>query len=178
MLNGRWCNVVVPNVHAPCEGENGDVKDSLCEELWHVLDQLPRYNIKNFLGVFNAKVDREGIFTPTVRSESSHEISNDSGITVVHFVTPKNSVVRSTMFSHRNIHKYTCTSPEGKTRNKVDHVLVDRRRHSNILYVRYFMGADCDTDYNLVVAKIGKESGRGQTSHTEDKYGEIKSQEF
>jgi hypothetical protein len=32
--------------------------------------------------------------------------------------------------------------------------LLDKRRHSNILDVRSFRGADCDTDHYLVVAKL------------------------
>jgi hypothetical protein len=32
--------------------------------------------------------------------------------------------------------------------------ILDRRRHSSILYVRSFRGADCDTDQYLVLAKI------------------------
>jgi hypothetical protein len=32
--------------------------------------------------------------------------------------------------------------------------LIDRRRHSSILDVRYFRGADCDSDHYLVVAKV------------------------
>jgi hypothetical protein len=32
--------------------------------------------------------------------------------------------------------------------------LIDRRRHSSILYVRSFRGADCDSDHYLVVAKV------------------------
>jgi hypothetical protein len=32
--------------------------------------------------------------------------------------------------------------------------LIDRRRHSRILDVQYFRKADCDTDHNLVVAKV------------------------
>jgi len=32
--------------------------------------------------------------------------------------------------------------------------LIDRRGHSNILDVQSFRGADCDIDYNLVVAKV------------------------
>jgi hypothetical protein len=32
--------------------------------------------------------------------------------------------------------------------------LIDKRRHSNILDVRSFEGADCDTDHYLVVAKL------------------------
>jgi hypothetical protein len=32
--------------------------------------------------------------------------------------------------------------------------LIDKRRHSNILDVLSFRGADCDTDHYLVVAKL------------------------
>jgi hypothetical protein len=58
------------------------------------------------------------------------------------------------MFPHHNIHKYTSTSPKGNTHNRIDHVLIDRRRHSSILDVRSFRRADCDTDHYLVVAKV------------------------
>jgi hypothetical protein len=60
------------------------------------------------------------------------------------------------MFPHRNIHKYTrtWTSPDGKAHNQIDHIIVDRRRHSNILDVRSYRAADCDTDHYLVVTKV------------------------
>jgi hypothetical protein len=50
-----------------------------------------------------------------VGNESLHEISNDNGVRVVNFVTSKNLTVKSTMFPHCNIHKFTWTSPDGKT---------------------------------------------------------------
>ena len=62
-------------------------------------------------------------------------------------------VVKSTMFSHRNIHKYTWISPDGKTHNQIDHILIDRRRHSSILDVRSFRGTECDPHHYLV-AKV------------------------
>jgi hypothetical protein len=141
-------------VHAPCEDKGDDAKGSFCEELGRVFDQFLRYDMKILLGDFNAKVGRENIFKPTIGNESLHEISSDGGVRVVNFATSKNLVVKSTMFPHRKIHKHTWASPEGNTHNQTDHVLIDRRRHSNILDVRSFRGADCDTDHYLVVAKV------------------------
>jgi len=57
------------------------------------------------------------------------------------------------MFPHRNIHKCTWTSPEGKPHNQIDYILIDRRWHSSILDVRSFRGADCDTDRYIVAAE-------------------------
>jgi hypothetical protein len=58
------------------------------------------------------------------------------------------------MFPHRNIHKHTWTSPDGNTHNEIDHILIDRRRHTSVLDVRSFRAADYDTDHYLVGAKI------------------------
>ena len=58
------------------------------------------------------------------------------------------------MFPHRDIHKHTWTSLDGKTHNQIDHTLIDRRRQSSILDVCSFRGADCVTDHYLMVAKV------------------------
>jgi len=81
-------------------------------------------------------------------------VYNDNGVRLAKFATSKTLVVKSTMFPHRNIHKYTWTSPDGKTHNQIDHILIDRRRHSCILNVRSFRGVDCDNDHYLVVARL------------------------
>jgi hypothetical protein len=100
-----------------------------------------------YLGDFNAKVGREDIFKLIIGNESLHKISNDNGVRLVNFATSRILRVRSTMFPHCNIHKYTWMSPDGKTHNQIDHILVDRRRHSNVPHVQSFRAADCDTDH-------------------------------
>jgi hypothetical protein len=78
-------------VHAPCEDTSDDIKDTFYGELGRVFDRFPRYEMKILLGNFNAKVGREDIFKPTIENESSHEISNDSGVRVVKLPAKKNN---------------------------------------------------------------------------------------
>jgi hypothetical protein len=59
ILRGRWYNITVLNVHVPYEDKSDDVKDSFYEELAHVFDQFPRYDMKILLGDFNANVGRK-----------------------------------------------------------------------------------------------------------------------
>jgi hypothetical protein len=66
ILRGRWCHIVVLNVHAPTEDKTDDVNDSFYEELERVFDKFPQYPLTILLGDFNAKVGREDIFKPTI----------------------------------------------------------------------------------------------------------------
>jgi len=110
--------------------------------------------MKILLGHFNVQVGTENIFKLSIGNESLHQGSNENGVRIVKFTTSEDLVIKSRMFPHRNIHKYTWTSPDGKTHNQIDHILIDRSWHSNVLDVRSFRGADCDTDHFLVVAKV------------------------
>jgi hypothetical protein len=85
-IRGRWCHIVVLNVHAPTEDKTDDAKDSFYEEVECVFDKFPKYRMTILLGDFNDKVGREEIFKPTIGNESLHEISNDNnGVRLVNF---------------------------------------------------------------------------------------------
>jgi hypothetical protein len=88
-------------------------------------NKFPKYHMK-IVGDFIAKVGKEDIFKLTIRNESLHELSNDNGVRLVNFATSKNLRVKSTMFPHCSIHKYTWTYPDRKTHNQIDLILVDR----------------------------------------------------
>jgi hypothetical protein len=133
ILGGHWCYVIVLNVCAPTEAKIDDVEDSFYKELEREFDKLPKYYM-NMLGDFSSKVGREHIFKLTIRIESLHEISNDSGVRVVNFATSKNQTVKSTRFPHHIIHKYTWMSPDGKPHSQIEHILI-RQRHASVLDV-------------------------------------------
>jgi hypothetical protein len=66
ILRGRWCYIIVLEVHAPTEDKTDDVKDSLYEELERVFDKFVKCHMKILLGDFNAKVGKEDIFKPII----------------------------------------------------------------------------------------------------------------
>ena len=70
---------------------------------------------------FNTEVEREYFKTDNWDWESTslHQDSNDNGVRIVNIATSKN-LVKSTMLTHRNIHKYIWTYPAGNTHTQVD----------------------------------------------------------
>ena len=77
LLRGRWCNIIVLNVHASSEEKSDNPKDSFYEELEQVFDHFPKYNMKILLGEFNTKVGRENSFKLTIGNGNLHQDSND-----------------------------------------------------------------------------------------------------
>jgi hypothetical protein len=76
-------------------------------------------------------------------NENLQEISKDIAARVVNFAKSKNLTVKSAIFPHCNIRNFTWTSPDERTHNQINHILMDMRQC-----------ADCDTAHYLVVAEV------------------------
>ena len=46
VLRGRWCNIIVLNVHAPSEEKSNDSKDSFYEDLEQFFDHFSKHHMK------------------------------------------------------------------------------------------------------------------------------------
>ncbi|KAK2722330.1 hypothetical protein QYM36_002760 [Artemia franciscana] len=62
-------------------------------------------------------------------------------------------IVDGSLFPHREVHKYTCTSPDGVTRSKIDSLLI-RKRHRCFKDVHSNRGAELFFDHQLVIARF------------------------
>ena len=102
----------------------------------------------------NEKLWRKYIFKPIIGNKSLHQDNTDNNVRTINFTKSNILVFESTMFLHRNIHTYSWTSPDGKTHNQIDEILIDRRWNASILDVRPCRGADRDTDHCLVFAEV------------------------
>ena len=91
VLRGRWCNIILLNVHAPSEMKNDYSKDRFYEELEQVFHHFLKYRKNILLGGFNAKLGRKNIFKPTTGNQSIHQ-DNYNGVRIVTFATSKKSI--------------------------------------------------------------------------------------
>ena len=55
---------------------------------------------------------------------------------MLQFAISKGFIVRSTTFPHKDIHKETWYSADGRTANQIDHVLISIRFRSTITDIR------------------------------------------
>jgi len=73
---------------------------------------------------------------------------------VINFATSKDLVVSSTFFPRKDIFKQTWISPDAKTENQIDHVIINRRNKTCITNVRSYRKADGDSDHYLVITNL------------------------
>lgn len=152
-LKGKFCNITAISTHAPTEDKDDDVKDAFYEDLRRAVESTPKHDALLLLGDFNAKVGREDYCRPTIGQYSLHEESNDNGMRLITFAMGTNLSIASTKFEHKRIHKQTWQSPDGRTRNQIDHIAISARYASNIQDVRSLRGANVDSDHFLVRAR-------------------------
>ncbi|XP_051858036.1 uncharacterized protein LOC127565056 [Drosophila albomicans] len=153
-VKARFFNLSIICAHAPTEEKDDAAKDAFYARLEDTYDRCPNHDVKIILGDFNAKVGRERIFDRTVGQFSLHETTSNNGFRLIDFAAARNMVVSSTRFRHLDIHKATWLSPDQKTRNQMDHVVIDGRHASSVMDVRTFRGVNIDSDHYLVAAKI------------------------
>ncbi len=166
-IKGRFFNYSLLNAHAPTNDTSDDIKEEFYEALRRAYDNCPNHDVKILLGDMNAKVGREESYRPTIGRWSLHEETNENGLRLIDFATEKGMVVRSSYFMHKRIHQATWVSPDGVTRNQIDHCLVDGRHFSDVINVKVRRGANVDSDHFLVVVDVRARIDRAQTARAQ-----------
>ena len=101
-------------------------------------------------GDMNAKVGNDNRHYEKVMGKHGVRIKNDNGEKLCEISNLNELVITGTLFPHKVIHKETWVSPNGTTRNQIDHVLINERFRNSVKDVRVFRSADVVSDHHLV----------------------------
>ena len=105
-------------------------------------------------GDMNAKVGN--LVNGVGRVMGRHRLGmvNDNGERLKEFCDFNEMVITGTVFPHKEIHKQTWVSPDGRTKNQIDHTLVNRRFRTSVLDTRAMQSADVASDHYRVPSTI------------------------
>ena len=104
------------------------------------------------MGDFNAIQGNERV--PCVTGAHVTGIRNNRGQSLLEFCSANDLFVTNTGFRHNRRRKTTWISPDGRTKNEIDYILIRSRFKSSALICRAYPKADCGSDHNLVAARL------------------------
>ena len=105
-------------------------------------------------GDMNAKVGTDNSNYERAMGRHGCGERNNNGERLADFCISNSLVIGGTIFPHKNIHKLTWKSPDGRTINQIDHIIVNGKWRRSLQDVRAYRGADAYSDHHLIAATI------------------------
>ena len=154
-FNSKHIKATIIQAYAPTNEANEVDKDEFYNQLQQVYSETPSHDLVITMGDLNAKIGyqidgEQGI----VGQHALTGDRTDNGERFVESCLANNMAITTTQFPHKDVHKYTWTSPDGRSRNQIDHIAINGKFRSSITDARTYRGADVASDHNLVMCKL------------------------
>ena len=151
-FNSKGRKVTILQCYAPTNAADIEDKESFYQQLQAVVDKTPKRDLKILMGDLNAKVGSDNTNSELIMGSHGTGEQNENGELFTEFCTFNDLVIGGTIFPHKEIHKTTWTSPDGRTENQIDHITIGRKWRRSLQDVRVKRGADAASDHHLVIA--------------------------
>ena len=151
-IQGKPFNIAIVRVYAPTSASTDDEIEEFYNLLESTLDQVKSNEVLVVMGDLNANVGQErngNIVGPCGVGEK-----NERGEELIEFCQSRKLTITNTWFTQPNRRKYTWISPDGKTRNQIDYIMINTRFRNSVKQTKTYPGADIGSDHNPVVATV------------------------
>ena len=152
-IHGNPMNMTVIQAYAPTSASSDEEIQQFYEQLQQTIDGIHKRDILIVTGDFNAKVG--------ARSTNKHVMGNyglgdqnERGEMLVDFCQENQFSIINTQFKQHPRRLYTWSSPDQRTRNQIDYILVQGRWRSSFMSAKTLPGADCGSDHQLLVCTM------------------------
>jgi endonuclease/exonuclease/phosphatase family metal-dependent hydrolase len=153
-FQGNQAKVTIIQVYAPTNERDDTEKDSFYQHLQDVIDKVPHHDVLIVMGDFNAKVGDDNSGYEEVMGKHGLGTCNENGKRLLDCCMLNNFVIGGTIFPHKNIHKYTWTSPDSQHHNQIDHIMIRRKWRRSLQDVRTYKAMDNYSDHECVLGKF------------------------
>ena len=150
-FNSKHCKLTIILCYAPTHESD---KEDWYEQLQKAVAKVPQHDMFLIIGDMNAKVGPKKPNCERAMGKHGCGVMNDNGERLVDFCLNNNYVIGGTIFAHRDIHKLTWKSPDGRTSNQIDHIIINGKWRRSLQDVRVCRGADIYSDHYLVTACV------------------------
>ena len=104
------------------------------------------------IGDWNAKVGCKE--SPGITGKFGLGVQNEAEQRLIGFCQKNALVIANTLFQQHKRRLYILTSPDGQHWNQIDYILCSQRWQSSIHSAKTRLGADCDSDHELLIVKF------------------------
>lgn len=153
-FDSKYCKLTIIQCYAPTNEAEDDIKDDFYEQLKSAVERTPQHDMIIIMGDIYAKVGSDNTDVEHVMGRHGCGVRNENGERLVELCTNNKLVIGGTIFPHKNIHKETWKSPDGRTLNQIDHMIINSKWRRSLFGVRVFRGADVNRYHYLVGGSI------------------------
>ena len=140
--------------YAPDSSYSEEDREEFYDMLQQHINILQRKSKMILLGDFNAKVGKDSYQNwSEVVGKFTIGNSNENGDKLLQFCGINSLALMNTMYKHPKQRLVTWTSPDGKTQNQIDFIIVPNKQKGLIKNCRVFNSADINSDHSLLMAK-------------------------
>ena len=151
-FQGKPFSITVMQVYAPTSNAEEAEVEQFYEDLQDLLELTPKKDVLFIVGDWNAKIGSQDL--PGVTGKFGLGVQNEAGQRLTEFCQENALVIANTLFQQHERRLYTWTSPDGQYQNQTDYMLCSQRWGSSIQSAKTRLGADCDSDHELLIVKF------------------------
>ena len=129
--------------------------DEFYEKLQAKINKLPKRSNFMILGDLNAKVGNDSHKNWLLAAgKFGLRNRNNRGERLLQFCSMNNLAIVNTFYKHKEARLVTWISPDGKTKNQIDFVIVKKENLSFVKNCCVYNSADVGSDHSLLLSKF------------------------
>ncbi len=158
IITARFCgqpmNTTFVQTYAPTADSSEEELEAFYTQLQECMDKIPQKDVRVIAGDWNAKVGEDRTNLENIMGKHGYGERNHRGERLLEFARANEPYVCNTKFKHKVSRKWTWEAPNGRDKNMIDLIMINRRWASSVRECRSFPGADISSDHNLVLCNV------------------------